>query len=158
MINLAANLIGGAAGAAARVAGAGLTAGAMMGNAAYRGYKMLGGHTWQELPMIHIPGVTDHVKIPLLSAGNQFAIGGLAVIGAIAAGARDFQNQNFDVMGRVAEGSLEIERPEFLGATGSLGLTQYYRQRGVRQQYEGPSFRHQLPMIADDIAMLMLRR
>jgi hypothetical protein len=62
---------------------------------------------------------------PYLRTGVQAGIGTLALGGALAAGAHDYTQRNR----WTANSGMEIERDDFLGATGSLALALGQRRR-----------------------------
>lgn len=71
------------------------------------------------------------------NARTQMLIGGAPFAMGATAGAVNSMRTNWDINQAVSTGAVEVERPQFMGATGSLTLSMYrHRNRRARMQQE----------------------
>lgn len=90
-----------------------------------RGGSML---TWQKHGKI--PFTNRHVFSPIASRRMSDMIGGTAVGAGIIGGINDASKQKgWNVTEALSSGALEVERDNFMGATGSLTLSMYKNRR-----------------------------
>ena len=134
-------------GAAAGVAAVGA------GYALNRAANMLGGghafeRTTHEVGGLHIPG------IPKATRGLERSLGlGALMLGA-AQGARQAAGGAWDVNHAISTGMMEVERPHFLGATGSLTIASS-RRRSAGPEEKGPDYSRMAALYGDDVFHLM---
>jgi hypothetical protein len=134
-------------GAAAGVAAMGVGYAANRAASTIGGGKVFEGTTHNVLGR-NIPG------IPKFSLGMQWGLG----VGALGAGAAQGAYQaggEWDVNHAISTGMMEVERPHFLGATGSLTIASSRRGRGRAQQEEGPNYSRMAAVYGDDAFHLM---
>lgn len=105
------------------------------------------------------PAVMDNY-VPQWNRAIQNTVGALGVGAGLAMGASALAKQgrwNFNEA--AANGTLEMEQPHFMGATGSLALQLHYQRHG-RPQQQGPQFNNAGMMASqyvDDALRIALR-
>lgn len=93
------------------------------------------------------------VAAPALSRGGQRAVVAGAVGVGAAAGALDgIRNGGWNVNQAISTGMLEVERPHFLGATGSLTIASSRRRK---PQQEDGGYAKAVGLYGDDVLHLM---
>lgn len=95
-----------------------------------RGGRML---TWQKHGKI--PFTNKNLYSPMASARFSDMVGSVGLMGGIAGGVSDYQNTpgrrgTWTVTQALNTGALEVERDNFMGATGSLTLAMYKQRYG----------------------------
>lgn len=126
----------------AAMAGQTVRAAGMVGGAAaygaYRaagmGLKVLGmGRSPIRLEKATIPFTNYQVGIPQLTTSAKLMLGAASVPLAVGMGVNDYVQRNrWNLSHAQATGQVEVEREDFLGATGSLTLASYNNRNGGR--------------------------
>lgn len=107
-----------------------------------------------------------NVNVPTaFSRRFQNSIVGVALGGAVVMGAVDeHRNRRWNLTQALATGSVEVEQPHFLGATGSLVLASHRRRRGMMPTGQGDPgsdyaqyMATQVGAHADDMMRMMVR-